>query len=118
MLKFSILKYEENIQDHEQKSYGWFTTTLKIIEENQYEKFYLYDKLGQITENYIIISDINIEKKPNIMEYMKSEWYINMSVAIDYTLSNGKPSDSQSLHYLDEVNVNLKLFQFLTPKLF
>jgi hypothetical protein len=53
----------------------------------------LYDKLGQITENYIIISEINIEKKPNIMEYMKSEWYINMSVAIDYTLSNGKPSD-------------------------
>jgi hypothetical protein len=35
------------------------------------------------------------------MEYMKSEWYINMSVAIDYTLSNGDPKDPKSLHYLD-----------------
>lgn len=45
-----------------------------------------------------------IDKKPNIMEYMKSEWYINMSVAIDYTLSNGKPSDPSSLHYLDIID--------------
>ena len=42
------------------------------------------------------------------MEYMKSEWYINIIVAIDYTLSNGKHTDPQSLHYLDEININNK----------
>jgi hypothetical protein len=42
------------------------------------------------------------------MEYMKSEWYINMSVAIDYTLSNGDPTDPKSLHYLDLNNSSNK----------
>ena len=61
-----------------------------------------------VNKNFITFKNINIEKKPNIMEYMKSEWYINMSVAIDYTLSNGDPTDPKSLHYLDLNNSSNK----------
>jgi len=35
------------------------------------------------------------------MEYLRSGWKINLSVAIDYTASNGDPMDKTSLHYLD-----------------
>ena len=36
---------------------------------------------------------------PNFMEYLRSGWAINMSMAIDYTGSNGDIVDKTSLHY-------------------
>lgn len=33
------------------------------------------------------------------MEYLRSGWCINLSVAIDYTASNGDVIDKTSLHY-------------------
>jgi hypothetical protein len=35
---------------------------------------------------------------PNFLEYLRSGWGINMSVAIDFTASNGEISDPDSLH--------------------
>ena len=34
--------------------------------------------------------------------YLKKGWNINLTVGIDFTLSNGPPSDPASLHYLGE----------------
>lgn len=33
------------------------------------------------------------------MEFLRSGWGINLSVAIDYTASNGDIVDTTSLHY-------------------
>ena len=35
-------------------------------------------------------------------DFLRSGWYINMSVAIDYTASNGDPQDPESFHYLND----------------
>lgn len=35
---------------------------------------------------------------PNFMDYLRSGWAINMSLAIDFTASNGELSDKNSLH--------------------
>ena len=40
-----------------------------------------------------------VQEQPSFAEYLKSGWYINMSVAIDYTASNGDPTEPSSLHY-------------------
>ena len=43
----------------------------------------------------IIFKNFEIAEQPSFVDYLKAGWYINMTVAIDFTASNGK------LHYLD-----------------
>lgn len=43
-------------------------------------------------ENFTIIS------KPSFVEYLRSGWSINMSVAVDFTASNGETCEPNSLH--------------------
>ena len=47
---------------------------------------------------------INIEKIKNysFVDYLKGGMQINLTVAIDYTESNGDPKDSKSYHYLKD----------------
>ena len=37
---------------------------------------------------------------PTFVDYLRSGWAISMVCAIDYTASNGSPSQTSSLHYL------------------
>lgn len=37
-------------------------------------------------------------QRPSFVEYLRSGWYINMSVAVDFTASNGEVYEPQSLH--------------------
>lgn len=39
-----------------------------------------------------------------MFEYLKSGWQLSLSIAIDFTGSNGDPSEPGSLHYLDGYN--------------
>ena len=48
----------------------------------------------------LMIGDIQLVEKPSIVDYLRSGWGISLSVAIDFTGSNGEPSRSDSLHYL------------------
>jgi hypothetical protein len=41
-----------------------------------------------------------IREIPNFVDYLRSGWGISLAVAIDYTGSNGTPTDPSSLHYL------------------
>lgn len=50
--------------------------------------------------------DIKFEKfmiieKPSFVEYLRSGWYINMAVGIDFTASNGETFEPTSLHKID-----------------
>ena len=37
----------------------------------------------------LIFNNIQYVKKPSFVEYLRSGWFVNMSVAIDFTGSNG-----------------------------
>ena len=54
--------------------------------------------------NEEIYAIINIEKIKNysFVDYLKGGMQINLTVAIDYTESNGVPTDSKSYHYLED----------------
>jgi len=46
----------------------------------------------------LIIENFTVIHKPSFVEYLRSGWFINMSVAIDFTASNGEPIEPSSLH--------------------
>jgi len=43
-------------------------------------------------------------EKPTMVDYLRSGWKISLSVAIDFTASNGELSEPSSLHYIDPNN--------------
>ena len=50
--------------------------------------------------NFKIISKSVLTKNFTFIDYLKSGVEIGLSVAIDFTNSNGNPSDPSSLHYI------------------
>ena len=42
----------------------------------------------------------DVVQKPGFVDYLRSGWQISLVAAIDYTASNGNPSDPSSLHFL------------------
>jgi hypothetical protein len=44
--------------------------------------------------------------KPSLIDYLKGGEQINLSIAIDFTGSNGDPQSSTSLHYNNPPHLN------------
>jgi len=83
------------------------TTTLNILSSSQPGKqFVLHDAKGRPNNNTLEFTTISVQEKPSFAEYLKAGWCINMSVAIDYTASNGDPSKPTSLHHISEIDQN------------
>lgn len=53
--------------------------------------------------------NIRIEKAYSFLDYIMGGTEINLMVAIDFTGSNGKPTDPKSLHYVSSGKLNGKL---------
>ena len=54
-------------------------------------------------KNYqVLITKFEKRKTVNFLEYIFGGCEINLSVAIDFTASNGKPTERDSLHNLDQ----------------
>jgi hypothetical protein len=43
----------------------------------------------------------NIIERPSFVEYLRTGWFINLSLAIDFTASNGETFEPNSLHRID-----------------
>lgn len=46
-------------------------------------------------------SGVVFERKYSFLEYVFGGCDINLNIAVDFTLSNGHPSNQDSLHYFD-----------------
>ena len=46
-------------------------------------------------------SELEVKQRHSFLEYVFGGCEIGLTVAIDFTLSNGDPSKPSSLHYLD-----------------
>jgi hypothetical protein len=46
----------------------------------------------------ISFDQFSLVELPNFLEYLRSGWAVNMSVAIDFTASNGELVEPDSLH--------------------
>jgi len=50
----------------------------------------------------MVLNDFSVFVKPTFVDYLRAGWAISLVAAIDYTASNGNPSDRSSLHFLGE----------------
>ena len=105
ILKFTIKKFDNKNSEH--KEYGYFTSTIEIIERNSKATFRLHQN-GEETDMWIKFEQFYVKEKLSFGDYLKKGWFINMSVAIDYTASNGDPKDPESLHFYDPMNPGKK----------
>lgn len=52
----------------------------------------------------MVVNEIKIEEEFSLFDYLQRGWQLSLSIAIDFTGSNGDPSEKSSLHYLDGHN--------------
>ena len=60
-----------------------------------------HDIVGRGRNQSVRFEDLNFHKRHTFLEYIFGGCEIQLSIALDFTLSNGNPSDRDSLHYLD-----------------
>jgi hypothetical protein len=72
----------------------------------------LTDRRGKKTSQSASFENLRFNKRHTFLEYVFGGCEIELSIAIDFTLSNGYPRDRDSLHYLDmNKNEYLKAIQ-------
>ena len=74
--------------------------TLKEL-KNHETQFFLADKLGRKTNSKMNLRDVRFNKRSTFLEYIFGGCEIQLSSAIDMTLSNGDPKHPSSLHFFD-----------------
>ena len=52
----------------------------------------------------MVVEDLKVTEKPTFLMYLNSGWGVSLTVAIDYTGSNGEYTKPDSLHYLGGYN--------------
>lgn len=50
------------------------------------------------------LTNFKVVENPNFVDYLRSGWQMSLSVAIDFTASNGQINDETSLHAAGEQN--------------
>lgn len=81
----------------DEKNVSYAQTTVRELKTNQTLPLTLYRNNQNGGE--IFLSNFVFSENPNFAEYLRSGWQMSLSVAIDFTASNGKISDPKSLHY-------------------
>lgn len=57
-----------------------------------------------------------IQHRPLFMDYLKGGCQLSLTVAIDFTGSNGHPDDSRSLHYIDPTGHAMNQYQLVSSQ--
>ncbi|KAM7422248.1 hypothetical protein PAMA_010358 [Pampus argenteus] len=75
---------------------GDFTTSYRELARGQ-SQFNVYE---------VTLLSFSVESEFTFLDYIKGGTQINFTVAIDFTASNGNPSQSTSLHYMNPYQLN------------
>ncbi|MEJ1288042.1 hypothetical protein NN561_019071 [Cricetulus griseus] len=75
---------------------GEFTTSYRELARGQ-SQFNIYE---------VTLLSFAVESESTFLDYIKGGTQINFTVAIDFTASNGNPSQSTSLHYMSPYQLN------------
>ncbi|XP_072886588.1 copine-8-like isoform X1 [Hemitrygon akajei] len=73
----------------------------KVINQKKKIKKKKYVHSGTVT-----LLSFTVESEHTFLDYIKGGTQINFTVAIDFTASNGNPSQSTSLHYMNPYQMN------------
>lgn len=76
---------------------GYFVCNIAQLKEGTID----HQLVGRGKNQNIKFDSLVFHKRHTFLEYIFGGCEIQLSVALDFTLSNGHPSDKDSLHYLD-----------------
>uniref|UniRef100_A0A671W9R3 Copine Vb n=1 Tax=Sparus aurata TaxID=8175 RepID=A0A671W9R3_SPAAU len=80
---------------------GDFTTSYRELARGQ-SQFNVYE----VSNSRVTLLSFSVESEFTFLDYIKGGTQINFTVAIDFTASNGNPSQSTSLHYMNPYQLN------------
>nr|XP_014431933.2 copine-5 [Pelodiscus sinensis]XP_025043464.1 copine-5 [Pelodiscus sinensis] len=93
---------------------GEFTTSYRELARGQ-SQFNIYEvvnpkkkmkKKKYLNSGTVTLLSFTVESEYTFLDYIKGGTQINFTVAIDFTASNGNPSQSTSLHYMNPYQLN------------
>ncbi|CAH2221538.1 copine-5 isoform X2 [Pelobates cultripes] len=93
---------------------GEFSTTYRELSKGQ-SQFNVYEvinprkkmkKKKYVNSGTVTLLSFSVESEHTFLDYIKGGTQINFTVAIDFTASNGNPSQSTSLHYMNPYQLN------------
>ena len=67
--------------------------------KNEQREFQIKKDIKQV--GTLKMADVRINRRHTFLEYIFGGCEIQLSIAVDFTLSNGNPQDRDSLHYFD-----------------
>jgi hypothetical protein len=94
-IRFSV--WSDNIGSRADLFYGKFTSTLESLLSNVGKEHQLLDEKMRHA-GVLRFNKFEQIAKPNFIEYLQKGWYVNMSVAIDFTSSNKDQVTGKSRH--------------------
>jgi hypothetical protein len=104
-LRFSVYSYT-NSGDH--PKYGSVVCTLKDIEMEEDGVLTLTNSRGKKT-GQIKFNTLKMDMRPSLVQYLRQGWKIDVSVCVDFSLSNLEINDYRSLH---KINSNGDMNQY------
>uniref|UniRef100_A0A672SGR0 Copine-5-like n=1 Tax=Sinocyclocheilus grahami TaxID=75366 RepID=A0A672SGR0_SINGR len=93
---------------------GEFTTSYRELSRGQ-SQFNVFEvvnpkkklkKRRYINSGTVTLLSFSVEAEHTFLDYIKAGTQIHFTVAIDFTASNGNPSQSTSLHYMSPYQMN------------
>ncbi|XP_029456986.1 copine-9 isoform X1 [Rhinatrema bivittatum] len=93
---------------------GEFTTSYRELSRGQ-SQFSVYEVLNPkkkvkkkkyINSGTVTLLSFKVESEYTFVDYIKGGTQLNFTVAIDFTASNGNPSQPTSLHYMNPYQLN------------
>lgn len=108
-IRFELVDERLNMQ----RKLGFFETTVNSLKStSKFDKQTEFDLLSSsitkakpdsrpVGQGKAIISDFKLTTQATFLDYIRAGSQIHFVIAVDFTASNGDPSLSNSLHYLD-----------------
>ena len=91
------LEFFKSQKSGKHKNLGYVACNIAQLREGQLE----FNLVGKGKGSSCRFENLVIHKRHTFLEYIFGGCEIQLSIAIDFTLSNGHPSDRDSLHFLD-----------------
>ncbi|XP_053401185.1 copine-3-like isoform X2 [Mercenaria mercenaria] len=91
---------------------GGFTVSLQDLQSSVGKEFPVINehkkakKKKYVNSGYVILDAITVKRVPSFLEFIYGGMQINFTVGVDFTGSNGEPTDPQSLHYINPYQPN------------
>jgi len=95
------IEFFQSAKSGKHSNLGFVNLTLATVQAGQKE-FQVVNNKGKTDKSRMMtFSKFDIVKRNSFLDFIFGGCEIGLSIAVDFTLSNGEPSKPSSLHYLD-----------------